>query len=97
MIRGSTISLTGSVISRATGLVYIIAEVVMVSMMLLVAAEVFLRYFFNSPILGTTEIIEFMMVVLVFFGLAYTQTRKGHIGVDVVIIIEITVASWTKS
>ncbi|MFH1124968.1 MAG: TRAP transporter large permease subunit [Pseudomonadota bacterium] len=54
-------------------------------MMLLTAADVLLRYIFDSPITGSYELSEFMMAVLVAFGLAYTAVHKGHINVDLLI------------
>ena len=45
--------------------------------------DVVLRYFFNSPIPGTIEIIELTMVVLVFFSIAYTHVTKSHVRVEV--------------
>jgi len=55
---------------------------ILVMMMLLITVDVVLRYAFNRPIKGSYELIEFMLVMLVFFGLAYTQTKKGHISID---------------
>ncbi|MBW1800811.1 MAG: TRAP transporter large permease subunit, partial [Deltaproteobacteria bacterium] len=54
-------------------------------MMLLTAVDVCLRYIFDSPITGAYELNEFLMAVLVGFGLAYTATQDGHINVDVLI------------
>ena len=51
-------------------------------MMIMTVLDVILRYLFNSPMLGAFEITEFMMVVIVFFSLAYTQSQKGHVTVD---------------
>jgi len=45
--------------------------------------DVVLRYFFNSPIAGTIEIIELTMVVLVFLSIGYTQVTKSHVRVEV--------------
>ena len=45
--------------------------------------DVVLRYFFNSPIQGTIEIIELTMVVLVFLSVAYTQATKSHVTVEI--------------
>jgi TRAP-type transport system small permease protein len=42
----------------------ILGMVILVLMMLLTVADVFLRYFFNSPLMGSTEITEYMMVCL---------------------------------
>jgi TRAP-type C4-dicarboxylate transport system permease small subunit len=52
-------------------------------MMLLTTVDVVLRYIFNSPLLGAYEVSEFMMVIIVFFSMAYTQFRKGHVAVDI--------------
>jgi TRAP-type transport system small permease protein len=43
----------------------ILGMLILVLMMLLTAADVLLRYFFNSPIMGSTEVTEYMMVCLV--------------------------------
>ncbi len=51
-------------------------------MMLLTAIDVVLRYAFNRPIGGTYEITELMMVIVIFFALAYTQATKAHVSVD---------------
>ena len=57
---------------------------VLVVMMLLTTTDVFLRYLFNRPIKGAYELTEFMMIILVFFGLAHTASVKRHIALDVV-------------
>jgi C4-dicarboxylate transporter DctM subunit len=54
-------------------------------MMLLTAADVILRYVFDSPITGSYELSEFMMAILVSSGLAYTAWHRGHINVDLLI------------
>lgn len=51
-------------------------------MVLLITLDVVLRYFFNRPIKGSYELVEFMMVLVVFLGLAYTQTKKNHISIS---------------
>ena len=61
------------------------AAAVLFAMMLLTTADVAGRYLFNAPIMGTFEITEFMMVCVVFFALAYTQSQKGHVAVDIVV------------
>ena len=50
--------------------------------MLLTATDVFLRYLFNSPLLGGLELTEYMLVIVVFFSLPYTQFKQGHVKVD---------------
>ena len=62
-----------------------IGAAVLAAMMFLTAVDVFLRYVFNRPIPGSYELTEFMMAILVFFALAYTQIHKGHVFVELVI------------
>jgi TRAP-type transport system small permease protein len=40
---------------------------------------------FFKPISGTTEITEFLMSILVVFGLGYMALHKGHIRVDLIL------------
>lgn len=51
-------------------------------MMLLITVDVTGRYLFASPISGTLELTEFLMVFVVFFSLAYVQMRNRHIRVE---------------
>lgn len=55
---------------------------ILVLMMFLTAADVFLRYVLNRPILGGVELTEFMMAIIVAVGLATNALRKGHITVE---------------
>lgn len=59
--------------------------VVLVAMMLLTVADVFLRYAFNRPIQGTTEVTEFMMVTMVFPAVVWCTLRKAHVRVSLVV------------
>lgn len=54
-------------------------------MMFLTFIDVLLRYFFSSPVPGATELIEFMMGIVVTFSVAYTAHERSHIAVDLVI------------
>lgn len=62
----------------------IVGLVFLALMMFLTAADVIGRYVFNKPLTGALELTEFMMAVVVAFGLSYTQVKKGHVSVDVV-------------
>jgi TRAP-type C4-dicarboxylate transport system permease small subunit len=53
-------------------------------MMLLTTVDVLGRYFFNSPVLGAYEITEYLMLIMVFSFLAFAQSNKAHINVDIV-------------
>ena len=57
--------------------------VVLGLMVLLTVADVLLRLFLDRPIRGALEIVEFLMVMVVFFAMAYTGLLKGHIVIQV--------------
>jgi TRAP-type C4-dicarboxylate transport system permease small subunit len=59
--------------------------VILAAMMLLTASDVTLRYIFNRPIVGSFDLTEYMMVIVVSFGLAYCAFLKGHVKVDLVV------------
>lgn len=62
-----------------------IAMGILAAMMFLTATDVILRYFFNRPIAGAYELIEYMMAILIPFGLAYCALQGGHVSVDLVV------------
>lgn len=72
-------------VSRLSGAVNSVGMGVLVVMMLLITMDVFLRYSFTRPIKGTFELVEFMMIIVVCFGMAYTGVKKGHVAVEVVV------------
>jgi TRAP-type C4-dicarboxylate transport system permease small subunit len=47
--------------------------------------DVFLRYAFSAPITGTTELSEFMMVIVVFPALAWAALGRKHVRVDLLV------------
>lgn len=53
-------------------------------MTLLTVTDVFLRYAFRLPILGTTEMTEVMMVTMSFMALAWCAVQRGHLKVDLI-------------
>ena len=48
----------------------------------LISADVLLRYFFNSPLLFVDEVASFLLVLVIFGGLAYTFQCGAHVRVD---------------
>ena len=71
--------------SRLTLLLGYTSAVILFFMMVLTVIDVFLRYFFNHPLLGLQEITELMLVTFVFFSLPYTLAHDDHIKVDFVL------------
>ena len=82
---GKTVSLSDRVIRQISRVVGMAAVVFLMAMMLLTVAEVFFRYFFNHPILGCTEYIEYLMVFVGFLGLAWCASTGMHIKVEIVV------------
>jgi len=62
-----------------------IAATVLTMMMVLTGADVTLRYLFNWPVPGSWELTQFMMAIVVAFGLAYCALHKGHVRVEIVV------------
>lgn len=56
--------------------------VVIMAMVLLITADVVLRNVLNKPIQGSIEIVEYLMVVLIFFLFANGQIQKTNVNVD---------------
>jgi TRAP-type C4-dicarboxylate transport system permease small subunit len=63
------------------GLSWISAGVLILAI-LLVVANVLGRSVLKRPVPGAIELIEMLAVVVVFFGVAYTEFRRGHVQVE---------------
>jgi TRAP-type transport system small permease protein len=62
----------------------IFSGIVLLAILALMSAEVVFRYAFNKPILGTVEISSYLLVIFCFTGMAFTQSQKGHISLELV-------------
>jgi TRAP-type C4-dicarboxylate transport system permease small subunit len=62
-----------------------VGAVALMAMMFLIALDVIGRDVLDHSILGTFEIVEYLMVPTVFLALAYAQLEDTHINVDVAI------------
>ena len=62
------------------------AGLILVFMVLLTCANIVFRMFW-VPVSGTYELMGFSGALLTAFALAYTQIKKGHIAVDVLVNI----------
>lgn len=62
-----------------------LGAIALLIMMFWVVVDVALRFFFNKPLLGSYEIVEYMMVAFVFMAFAYAQFCKTHITVPIVV------------
>ena len=62
-----------------------VGQIVLLVMVLFVIVDIVLRRFFNSPLAWSLEVIQVMLVVVVFFSVAHTGSRRGHVSVDLFI------------
>ena len=70
---------------RIVEVVGLVAVVFLFIMMALTVADVFLRTVFNSPILGTTEFTQVLMVCVGYLGLGWCALTGGHVQVDIMV------------
>jgi TRAP-type C4-dicarboxylate transport system permease small subunit len=52
-------------------------------LMSLATINVCLRFFFNAPYRGASELVGFLGTIVIAFALGYAQKRKDHIVVDI--------------
>ncbi len=62
-----------------------VGSFVLLIMMFLTVADVFLRKVYSKSILGTVEVTEFMLLIVIFFTMASTEFNDGHVKVDLVV------------
>lgn len=80
----------GSALAKAfnvlQNLLMVLACASIFAMMLIVAADVFLRYFFNSPIPWAYDVTAIYLIgAAFFFALPGTLARNGHIRIDLLV------------
>ena len=61
-----------------------VGVVCVVAMMVLTTADVVARYIFNSPTMWADEMASYLLIAIVFLGLAQNLRTDGHIRIDVV-------------
>lgn len=62
----------------------IFSGIILLGILALMSGEVIFRYLFNKPILGTVEISSYLLVIFCFTGVAFTQSQRGHINIELV-------------
>ena len=61
-----------------------VGVVCVVAMMVLTTADVVARYVFNSPTMWADEMASYLLIAIVFLGLAQNLRTDGHIRIDVI-------------
>jgi len=79
------LSLPEKMITFISRILTVIAATALTLMMFLTAADVLCRYFFNSPISGAMELVEYLMAIIVPFSIAYCALKNSHVAVDLIV------------
>jgi len=62
-----------------------VAAATLCVVVLLIVVDVTGRYVLRMPVRGSVELVEVMMIIIIFGGMAATALAKGHVRVDVLI------------
>jgi len=73
------------ILSRFNKVLAVIASFLFVLIMLMTVLEVVLRYVFKSPTGWTLEVSQFLMLIAIFLGAAYTLEIGAHIKVEFIV------------
>ena len=73
------------VVQRANTLVCTIGMYLLIPMMFLTSTDVMARAFLARPIIGSIELSEYMLAVLILMGLGYTEQKKGNVKVGFIL------------
>lgn len=61
---------------------HVIASIALVAMMLIVVADVTLRFIFGIPVRGAYDMVSIALLVMVFFGIGPVIARQAEIAID---------------
>ena len=61
------------------------AASLLVAVMIAVCMDVVLRYGFNNPLSGVTDLVEYALVYITFLGAAWVLRVDGHVRIDIVL------------
>jgi TRAP-type transport system small permease protein len=70
------------VIFTLNNVLHSVSSIILFLLMFLTTADVFGRYFFNKPIIGTYELTGLALAIMIFFSLGMAQIKKDHIEID---------------
>jgi TRAP-type C4-dicarboxylate transport system permease small subunit len=86
MSYATTINQFDKGLTKVTKWLQMIGLVFLALLMFLTAVDVFLRYVFNRPILGSLELTQAWMVISISFSIGYTAVVKEHVLVDLFVL-----------
>jgi TRAP-type C4-dicarboxylate transport system permease small subunit len=73
------------IVNSVTRIFGFLGAVTMIGLVLMTVVDVFLRYFFRAPILGSFELTELFLVVMVFFAIPWAAIKKANVRVDLLV------------
>jgi len=76
----------GHTVDRVSDALGTVSAALILAICGLIAVSVIMRYLFNSPYRHTEEVSSYLLVAVVFFGLAYTLKERGHVRVELVML-----------
>lgn len=82
---GSVASTTTRVIQHISKWFMWLGSGLLILIAVLTVSDVFTRSSFSLPIRGTTELVELMLVCVVFLGMVYATVKNGHVRVTVLV------------
>lgn len=74
---------TERTVKRIAWGLHLVAGVTILAIMTVTVAGVIGRYFFNHPLGWTVEVTQLGMVLIVYLGVAFTESLNGHVVVDI--------------
>ena len=72
-------------IYQASRILGICAVVLLGVMMMLTVTDVFMRLVFSKPVTASVEFTEYLMLFVVYLGLAWCAIKGGHIKVELIV------------
>ena len=82
---GHSTSPTLHIFERIEAVFCTIGAVALALMAVVLGCGIFSRYLFNSPLPGVYDIVQLLLVWVVFLSLSYTQREKRHIRVEIIL------------
>lgn len=72
-------------LSRVVHVTSVLSSVVLIAIVIFIVIDVFLRKVFNAPITGSYEVVQYMLMIVVFSAFCMTQEKRGHVRVTLVL------------
>jgi TRAP-type C4-dicarboxylate transport system permease small subunit len=72
------------IVTRIANIQLAVAMLALLVMGTVTAADVFMKYLFNRPIIGAYDLVESLLPVVIFYGLPATILRRKSIVIDLV-------------